>query len=95
MAAEHTRELQAGEQHAISPFAEQTRPGPVLTPAVDIFETETALTVVADLPGVKAPDPEIIPGWENVKAIPIDWNKDVGEDAITAIRQKVKDAGIQ
>ena len=56
MAAEHTRELQAGEQPTISPFAEQTRPGPVLTPAVDIFKTETALTVVADLPGVKAPE---------------------------------------
>jgi HSP20 family protein len=33
--------------------AEQTRPGPVYTPAVDIFETPDALTLLADMPGVK------------------------------------------
>jgi HSP20 family protein len=38
---------------------EQTRPGPVHTPAVDIFEHETAITVLADMPGVKAQDLEI------------------------------------
>lgn len=31
---------------------EGTRPGPVFTPAVDIFETESSITVLADLPGV-------------------------------------------
>jgi len=56
MAAEDTRELQVGEKRGAAPSAEQTRPGPVFTPTVDIFETETALTVVADLPGVKAQD---------------------------------------
>ena len=56
MAAEHTRELQAGEKRAAALSAEQTRSGPVFTPAVDIFETATALTVVADMPGVKAQD---------------------------------------
>jgi HSP20 family protein len=56
MAAEDTRELQMGEKRAAALSAEQTRPGPVFTPTVDIFETETALTVVADLPGVKAQD---------------------------------------
>jgi HSP20 family molecular chaperone IbpA len=35
---------------------ETTRPGPVYTPAVDIFETEKAITVLADMPGVKAND---------------------------------------
>ena len=34
--------------------AEQTRPGPVYTPAVDIFETPDALTLLADMPGVQA-----------------------------------------
>ena len=34
--------------------AEPTRPGPVFTPAVDIFETESAITVLADMPGVQA-----------------------------------------
>ena len=34
--------------------AESTRPGPVFTPAMDIFETESAITVLADMPGVRA-----------------------------------------
>jgi HSP20 family molecular chaperone IbpA len=33
---------------------EQTRSGPVFTPAVDIFETEDKITVLADMPGVAA-----------------------------------------
>ena len=35
---------------------EQTRPGPVYTPAVDIFEDADAITVLADMPGVAAGD---------------------------------------
>jgi HSP20 family protein len=35
---------------------EQTRPGPVYTPAVDIFENDNSITVLADMPGVKAED---------------------------------------
>lgn len=47
-------------QHAEKPGApEQTRPGPVYTPAADIFETENAITVLADMPGVKAQDLKI------------------------------------
>ncbi len=38
---------------------EQTRSGPVYTPAVDIFETEGAITILADMPGVKADQLEI------------------------------------
>ena len=56
MAAEQTRELQEGEKRAAALSAEQTRHGLVFTPTVDIFETEAALTVVADIPGVKAQD---------------------------------------
>lgn len=33
--------------------AESTRPGPVFTPPMDIFETESAITVLADMPGVR------------------------------------------
>ena len=33
---------------------EQTRPGEVYSPATDIFETDEAITVLADMPGVKA-----------------------------------------
>jgi HSP20 family protein len=31
---------------------EQTRPGPVFVPSVDIFETEQEITLLADMPGV-------------------------------------------
>lgn len=34
--------------------AEATRPGRVFTPDVDIFESDTAITLLADLPGVNA-----------------------------------------
>jgi HSP20 family molecular chaperone IbpA len=33
--------------------AESTHPGPVFTPPVDIFETDAAITVLADMPGVR------------------------------------------
>lgn len=36
--------------------SEQTKPGSVFTPAVDIFETDREMTLLADLPGVKADD---------------------------------------
>jgi len=38
---------------------EQTRPGPVYMPAVDIFETDGTITVLADMPGVKPDQLEI------------------------------------
>lgn len=44
-----------GKTEAATP-AEQTRPGPVFTPAVDIFETDKEITLLADMPGVKAED---------------------------------------
>jgi len=49
-----TKEIQAKEKQEISAPAEQTKPGPVFTPAVDIFETEKDITLLADLPGVKS-----------------------------------------
>lgn len=51
-----TKELQARGKQEIAAPAEQTQPGPVFTPAVDIFETETALTLLADMPGVASDD---------------------------------------
>lgn len=38
---------------------ERTRPGEVYSPATDIFETDEAITVLADMPGVKADALEI------------------------------------
>ncbi len=48
--------LQAKEKAQVTGPAEHTRPGAVFTPAVDIFETEKELTLLADMPGVKAAD---------------------------------------
>ena len=48
-----TKELQAKEKMETAPPVEQTKPGKVFTPAVDIFETEKEITLLADLPGVK------------------------------------------
>lgn len=47
------REIQAKEKQEVASPAEQTRPGLVFKPAVDIFETDREITVLADMPGVK------------------------------------------
>jgi HSP20 family molecular chaperone IbpA len=51
-----TNELQVKEKQTLATSAEQTKPGPVFTPSVDIFETEQEITLLADMPGVKADD---------------------------------------
>ncbi len=50
------KELQARQKAEVSTPAEQTSPGVVFVPAVDIFESEKEITVLADLPGVKSED---------------------------------------
>ena len=49
-----TKELKVREKQTLATPAEQTKPGPVFTPNVDIFETEKSITLLADMPGVKA-----------------------------------------
>jgi HSP20 family protein len=51
-----SKELQAKEKQEVSSPAEQTRPGLVFTPAVDIFETDQQLILLADMPGVATED---------------------------------------
>jgi len=51
-----SKALQAKEKAEVAAPAEQTRPGLVFTPAVDIFETEREITLLADMPGVKSKD---------------------------------------
>jgi HSP20 family protein len=50
------KELKAKEKAEVSTPAEQIRPGPIFNPAMDIFETDQEITVLADMPGVKAQD---------------------------------------
>jgi HSP20 family protein len=59
MADTESKALQAKQKSEVTTPAEQTRPGPVFTPAVDIFETEKEITLLADIPGVKAGDLDI------------------------------------
>ena len=56
MADTQSKELKVREKQEVTGPAEQTTPGLVFTPAVDIFETEKAITLLADMPGVKADD---------------------------------------
>ena len=51
--------IQAKEKKETAGVAEPTKPGPAFTPAVDIFETDAAITLLADLPGVKPKDLDI------------------------------------
>lgn len=59
MTDSETKSLQAKEKKEVTTPAELTKPGLVFNPAVDIFETEGELTLMADLPGVKAKDLKI------------------------------------
>jgi len=49
------KDLQAREKVEVTTEAESTRNVPVYVPAVDIYESQDALVVVADMPGV-SPD---------------------------------------
>jgi len=59
MTESEIKSLQAKEKKEVTTPAELTKPGLVFNPAVDIFETERELTLLADLPGVKAKDLKI------------------------------------
>lgn len=74
-----TKELQAREKQEVTASAEQTQPGLVFIPAVDIFETETALTLLADMPGVKSED-VVIDLRDDVLTITGDVRPFEGED---------------
>jgi len=52
MANAESKEIQVKPKQEVTTPAEQTRPGLVFTPNVDIFETDSEITLLADLPGV-------------------------------------------
>lgn len=56
--SDEQKELQVRQKQELQP-GEGTREGVYFKPDVDIFETDEALTVVADLPGTTAEDIEI------------------------------------
>lgn len=51
-----TKDLKVKEKQEVTSAAEQTKPGLVFTPAVDIFETDNEITLLADMPGVASHD---------------------------------------
>lgn len=51
---EDTRELKAQLKKEVPAPAEHTTAGQVFAPAVDIFETDRAINILADMPGVDA-----------------------------------------
>ncbi|MDM8525487.1 Hsp20/alpha crystallin family protein [Desulfococcaceae bacterium HSG8] len=53
MSDTETKDLQVKEKQELSDSAEQIKPGPVFVPAADIFETDSNITLLADMPGVK------------------------------------------
>ena len=59
MTTEATTDVQKPETASVATAPEQTRTGPVYSPAVDIFENDNSITLLADMPGVKASDLEI------------------------------------
>jgi HSP20 family molecular chaperone IbpA len=59
MAKEARTDIQRADKAGVPTVPEQTRPGPVYSPSVDIFENDNSITVLADMPGVKAQDLKI------------------------------------
>ena len=86
MAETGSKALQAKEKAELTTPAEQTRPGLVFTPAVDIFETDKEITLLADMPGVKAGDLNI-DLREDVLTLASDVKSPEGADEVDVIRE--------
>ncbi|MBW2016139.1 MAG: Hsp20/alpha crystallin family protein [Deltaproteobacteria bacterium] len=86
MAETESKALQAKKKTEVATPAEQTKPGLVFTPAVDIFETDNEITLLADMPGVKAEDLNI-DLRENVLTLDGDVKTPEGENEVDVIRE--------
>lgn len=54
MTDKKSKDLQVKPKQELTSPAEQTQPGLIFTPNVDIFETDNEITLLADMPGVTA-----------------------------------------
>ena len=86
MADTESKALQAKEKAEVTTPAEHTRPGLVFTPSVDIFETDKEITLLADMPGVKAGDLDI-DLHENVLTLDGQVHSPEGADEVDVIRE--------
>ena len=53
------KEMARQEKKEVKRTGEETRPGPVFIPAVDILENQNEIVIVADMPGVDGQDVDI------------------------------------
>lgn len=86
MADTESKALQAKEKTEVTAPAEQTRSGVVFTPSVDIFETDKEITLLADMPGVKAKGLNI-DLRENVLTLDGDVETPEGAEEVDVIRE--------
>ena len=86
MADTESKALQAKEKAEVTTPAEQTKPGVVFTPPVDIFETDKEITLLADMPGVKA-DSLNIDLHENVLTLDGGVQSPEGNDEVDVFRE--------
>ena len=86
MADTEKRDLKLRDKQEVATQAEQTRPGPVFTPSVDIFETETGITLLADLPGVK-PENLSIDLRDNTLTLSADTESESGSDEEVIVQE--------
>ena len=52
-------QIEVADKQELESDSEQTRPGPVYIPAVDIFEDDDGIVVVADVPGASSDGVEV------------------------------------
>jgi len=86
MTEAESKALKVKEKTEVTTPAEQTRPGLVFTPAVDIFETEKEITLLADMPGVKSGDVNI-DLRENILTLDGDAKSPEGDSEVDVIRE--------
>ena len=86
MAEKDTKDLQAKKKTELQASAEQTRPGLVFTPAVDIFETDKEITLLADIPGVK-PDDISIDLKDDVLTLTGEVESPQGKEEVDVLRE--------
>ncbi len=84
--ASESKALQAKEKKEVTSPAEQTKPGPLFAPLVDIFETDREMSLLADMPGVKAKD-LIIDLKENVLTLSGEVDIPERDDEVAIFRE--------
>ncbi len=81
-----SKDIQIKEKQELTQPAESTQPGPVFTPAVDIFETDEAITLLADMPGARA-DSIQIDLRDNILTLKGEADSPEGKDEVEVIRE--------